>query len=391
MVLKAYDTITTYFGKNPLRISEAKEAGRKVVGTYCIYTPNELIMAAGAIPVSLCGTRNDSIPAAEAVLPRGLCPLIKSSYGFLLEDSCPYLAAADLIVADTTCDGKKKMFELMAKEKPMHILQLPHNQDANVGLPYWKEQLKKLHRKLEETFDVEITEQGLREAIQQSRRERFALKRVFDTAAHTPSPISGMHLLEIAFKTSFFPDKEEGIALLNELADELEQEIAAGRSPFAADAPRIILTGVPTGVGSHKVIKLLEECGASVVCLDNCTGYKKTRNVPEACEDGDMEAIFDSMASSYLSIPCSIMSPNPNRFSTLRELANFFHADAVVDLTWQGCHTYNVESYNVKNFVNIELGLPSLHLETDFSESDTEQLRVRIDAFLELVSLRKSA
>ena len=89
--------------RNVLRLQEAKQAGRKVVGQYCIYTPLEMVLAAGAIPVSLCGTKNDSIPAAEAMLPRTLCPLIKSSFGFALQDSCPYLAASDLVVADTTC------------------------------------------------------------------------------------------------------------------------------------------------------------------------------------------------------------------------------------------------------------------------------------------------
>ena len=101
-------------GRNVLALQQAKEAGKKVVGQYCIYSPLEIALAAGAIPVSLCGTKNDSIPVAETMLPRSLCPLIKSSFGFALQDSCPYLAASDIVVADTTCDGKKKMYELLA-------------------------------------------------------------------------------------------------------------------------------------------------------------------------------------------------------------------------------------------------------------------------------------
>ena len=63
------------------------------------------------------------------MLPRFLCPLIKSSFGFALQDSCPYLAASDIVVADTTCDGKKKMYELLAEYKPIVLLQLPQTQD----------------------------------------------------------------------------------------------------------------------------------------------------------------------------------------------------------------------------------------------------------------------
>ena len=121
-------------GRNVLALQQAKEAGKKVVGQYCIYSPLEIALAAGAIPVSLCGTKNDSIPVAETMLPRSLCPLIKSSFGFALQDSCPYLAASDIVVADTTCDGKKKMYELLAAYKPVVLLQLPQIQVGRQGL-----------------------------------------------------------------------------------------------------------------------------------------------------------------------------------------------------------------------------------------------------------------
>lgn len=388
MSIASIDKIHTFFEKNALRIAEAKEKGTKVVGTYCIYSPYELAIAAGAIPVSLCGTRADSIPAAEVELPRTLCPLIKSSYGFLLNDSCPYLSAADIIIADTTCDGKKKMFELMGQKKKLVLLQLPHNQDEKVGLPYWTTQFHHLCGVLEEEFGVSITAEKLREAVTLMNRERLSIKRVMDSAKYVPSPVSGMQLLEIAFKTSFFPDKEAGIALLNEVADELDDLGKKGISPFSKTTPRILLTGVPTGLGSHKVVALLEECGASVVCLDNCTGYKKTQIISDEGKEQSKDEILSELAKRYLNIPCSIMSPNPHRYTTLKRLAKEFSVDAVVDLTWQGCHTYNVEAYSLKKFIVEELQLPALHLETDYSASDTEQLRVRIEAFLEVVQQR---
>lgn len=89
MKCASFDRIVTVFEKNALAVQEAKNEGKKVVGQYCLYSPSEIAVAAGAIPVSLCGTRNDSIPAAEEQLPRALCPLIKSSFGFALKDSCP--------------------------------------------------------------------------------------------------------------------------------------------------------------------------------------------------------------------------------------------------------------------------------------------------------------
>ena len=362
--------------RNVLALQEAKQAGKKVVGQYCIYSPLEIALAAGAVPVSLCGTKNDSIPAAESMLPRSLCPLIKSSFGFALEDSCPYLAASDIVIADTTCDGKKKMFELLAERKPMFILQLPQIQNES-ALRYWKEQYERLVRELEQRFHVSIGEAELRSAICTANRFRRALKSVLDLAKRKPSPLSGMQLMEIAHRASFVPDWDKASELLEDIAREVG---ADGESPFAESAPRILLTGVPIGLGSHKVVQLMEECGASVVCLDNCSCYKKVRLMID--ENADP---LEALASRYLDTPCAVMSPNPNRYAVLEELAREFQVNAVVDLTWQGCQTYDVESWSVKRFVRETLHLPFLQVVTDYSPADTEQLKVRMEAFLEML------
>ena len=188
----------------------------------------------------------------------------------------------------------------------------------------------------------------------------------------------GMDLLDICFRASFMPDYEQAIALLQDIAAEISRASDGAVSP---DAPRVLLTGVPTGLGSHKVIQLLEECGASIVCIDNCTCYKKVRLMMDETADPLTE-----LAGRYLDTPCSVMSPNPNRYTALRELTEAFQADAVVDLTWQGCQTYDVESWSVKKFVREELDLPFLQIVTDYSEADTEQLKVRIEAFLEMLN-----
>ena len=362
--------------RNVLALQEAKQAGVKVVGQYCIYSPLEIALAAGAVPVSLCGTKNDSIPPAESILPRSLCPLIKSSFGFALEDSCPYLAASDIVIADTTCDGKKKMFELLAERKSMFILQLPQIQNEP-ALAYWKGQYERLIQELSQRFGVTIGKKELKEAIARANRFRRALKSVLDLAKRKPSPLSGMQLMEIAHRASFVPDWDKATELLEDIAREIG---ASGESPFAASAPRILLTGVPVELGSHKVVKLLEDCGASVVCLDNCSCYKKVRLMID--ENADP---LEALASRYLDTPCSVMSPNPNRYAALRELSSEFGVDAVVDLTWQGCQTYDVESWSVKRFVRENLHLPFLQIVTDYSPADTEQLKVRVEAFLEML------
>ncbi len=379
MTWESIERLKTAAERNALAISEAKAAGRKVVGLYCLYSPAEIALAAGAVPVVLCGTRNDPIATAEQVLPRNLCPLIKSSFGFAMEGSCPYLSAADLVVADTTCDGKKKMFELLGEMKPVHLLHLPST-PGDEALPFWRGQLEGLVQRMESDFGVTITEQNLTDAITLANRERRALKALMDLPQMDPAPVTGMQMLEMLFKLGFFSDRETIIELAEGVVAEVQAAAKAGTLPERKGGPRILLTGVPVGMGSHKVVRLIEECGGQVVCMENCTGYKKADLVDET---GDP---LTALARRYLSTPCSVMAPNQGRFDLLEQLVADFRPHGVVDLTWQACHTYNVEAYKVRNFLRDRFDLPGLHIETDYSEADAEQLKVRIEAFLEMIA-----
>jgi len=366
--------------KSIISILAAKEEGRKVVGMYCLYSPAEIIMAAGAIPISLCGTRQDPIAVAEKVLPRNLCPLIKSSYGFAAAGTCPYFNFSDLLIAETTCDGKKKMYELLSDLKPLHLLQLPQKQDEE-ALQYWYGEVIKMKDRLEAEFSVTITDQDLRESIQLMNEERRALKDLQDIAKLKPSPISGMDLLMALYNRGFSIDKKEVVVMVDRLTLELKELHRQGVTPFNTKTPRILLTGVPVGVGSDKVVQIIEENGGNVVCFESCGAYKGVVDqVDEAKEP------LLAIAEKYLRTPCSCMSPNTARFELVERLADEFNVDGIVDLTWQGCHTYNIESHSLKKYLQDKINLPFLQIETDYSESDVEQLKVRIEAFLEMIS-----
>jgi benzoyl-CoA reductase/2-hydroxyglutaryl-CoA dehydratase subunit BcrC/BadD/HgdB len=379
MSLSVLEKLTELSGRNLAEIEKAKEEGRKVAGVYCLYSPVELVVAAGAIPLPLCGTRNEPIADAEKILPRNLCPLIKSSFGFAITDTCPFFHFSDLIIAETTCDGKKKMYELLERHRPVHLLQLPQNQEPETALPYWTDQVRLLKERIEKEFQVEITDARLSEAIRVMNRERGALKELMDLVKAKPSPVTGMEMLELKHRLGFLADREKGLALIREAIAEVRGKVERRESPFSAGAPRILVTGTPVGIGSDKVVRLIEECGANMVVMENCSGYKKFFTIRE---NGDP---LRAIAEQYLKVPCSCMSPNPLRFELLDELIREFHVDGVVDVTWQACHTFNIESYKVKEFVEDKHGLPFLQIETDYSESDAERLRIRIEAFLEMM------
>lgn len=370
--------------RNILAVKEAREKGLRVVGTYCLYSPVEMVVAAGAIPVMLCGTSQNPVPAAEKVLPRNLCPLIKSSFGFAVTDTCPYFHFADLLIAETTCDGKKKMYELMGRMKPLHLMQLPQVQNE-AALGYWVHEMGRLKRRIEEEFAVEITDEKLRDAIRLVNDERRSLKEFQDVCKNNPAPISGMDMLTVLHNRGFSVDKREAIEMVDRLTGELREMVKRGISPFKTSTPRILLSGVPVGIGSDKVVRLIEECGGNVVCFESCGAYKQIDLIDENGEP------LQAMADRYLRIPCSCMSPNEGRFPLVERIIREFQVDGVIDLTWQGCHTYNIESYSLKKHIQETSNVPFLQIETDYSESDTEQLKVRIEAFLEMISRAKRA
>ena len=364
-----------------LDLAEFKEAGGIVAGAYCLFAPTELIRAAGAVPVSLCGTTQDPIAEAEKVLPVSLCPLIKSSYGYAATDTCPFFAASDFLIGETTCDGKKKMFELMGRLKPLHLMHLPYTAEQGSAVAHWHAEILRLREFLEARTGVAVTPAALNRQIAIHNRVKRLLRRFVATGASRCVPIAGLDAMVVMDGRNFSVDLEAYADLLERLIAELEALKNAGQSVCRPDAPRILLTGTPIGKGSDKVLRIIEACGGIVVCQENCGGVKNL----ELLVEEDAENPFMALAKTTLRTPCSCMSPNRDRLGLLGRLVKDFKVQGVVDLTWQFCHTYNVESYLVKEFLEAEHGLPVLHIETNYSPSDTEQLKTRIEAFLEMI------
>lgn len=365
-----------------LGLTEHKEAGGKVAGVYCLFAPTELVRAAGAIPVSLCGKKEAPISAAEKTLPPNLCPLIKSSYGYAVTDTCPFFGASDFILGETTCDGKKKMFELMGRIKPLHLMHLPYDTNGTHALAFWLQEITRLKGFLEEQTGQRIEAPELNRQIKLQNEVRKLLWRISRYSVAEAVPLSGLDMMTVMETKSSCCDLEAYAVVLRQLVEELDARSAAGVSVQRRGAPRILLTGCPVGKGSEKVLRLIEECGGVIVSLENCTGIKGQDLLVEEDATDPLEAL----ARRYLQIPCSCMTPNEGRLRLLQRLVEDFHVQGVVDLTWQCCHTYNVESFVIREFLEQRHDMPFLHLETDYSSSDTEQLRTRIEAFIELIA-----
>lgn len=375
---EVFDTFAEQRRNSFLTVKEYKEKGIPIVGSYCSYFPKEIAMAAGAAPVSLCSTSGETIPEAEKDLPRNLCPLIKSSYGFAKTQKCPYFYFSDLVVGETTCDGKKKMYELMSGFKDVHIMRLPDKQDEE-ALDAWEKEILKLKDVIEEKFGTNITDEKVREAVSVNNQANLALEALCTVMRHDPCPITGHDLFRVLNGSQFKFDRKKLPEEIDTLRVKIESDYAGGR--MIDRRPRILITGCPMGGATEKVIDAVEDNGGIVVGFENCSGEKNFGiQVDETADD-----IYRAIARRYLDIGCSVMSPNPNRLKTLGRMIDDYHADGVLEMDLQTCLTYEVESAKIRSFVTGEKGIPYLQVETDYSQSDIGQLNTRIAAFIEMI------
>ncbi len=370
-----FETFSDQRRQSFIAAKEYKDNGGHLVGMYCTYMPMELVFAAGATAISLCAASEETIPDAEEDLPRNLCPLIKASYGFGKMDKCPYFYFSDLVVGENTCDGKKKMYEYLSEIKPMHIMDLPNTQSED-GLKLFKEELYKFKDKLEEIFEVEITDEKLRAACAMRNRERRAHREFFETMQMDPPPMMGLDCFKVTNGANFRFDREKAVEEMEDMTRRLREQ---GSLP--EKRPRILVTGSPLDGVAAKVLTALESNGAYGVAFESCSGMKPLYGTI----DENAEDIYEAIARYYLNIGCSCMSPNPNRRELLTKMCRDYKVDGVVEVVLQACHTYAVESRSVRRLVTEELGLPYMALETDYSKADEGQLTTRLSAFVEML------
>ena len=363
-----------------MKVKEYKEQGGRLVGYLCSYTPLEIIDAAGAASVALCGTSDETVSAAETVLPSNLCPLIKSTYGFALTDKCPFTYFADMIVGETTCDGKKKMYELLDEIKETYVLHLPQGQGRPYEADAWYEEVKLFKERLEEKHGTEITDESLRRAVRKRNRLRKALTELYALQESVPPAMSGVEMISAVMAGTFSFDVDDYADRIESLVEKRKSEYSAADSPFSG-SKRILVTGCPLAGVMNKIGKTIEENGGVIVSADDCSGERTTRMLidPEAPD------ILRAIADRYLSIHCSVMTPNVARMENTVDMVEKYHVDGIVESVLTACHTFNVESTEMARAAE-RAGVPYMKIETDYSMGDIGQVETRIAAFVETLA-----
>jgi benzoyl-CoA reductase/2-hydroxyglutaryl-CoA dehydratase subunit BcrC/BadD/HgdB len=368
-----------------LRVEEllqAKRQGRKVIGTFCLYVPEEIILAAEGVSVGLCAGADFGTELAEQVLPRNTCALIKSFVGFKLAGVCPYVEACDLVIGETTCDGKTKAYEIFGQYKPTFVLEIPHMKNGADAL-LWRSEVGRLTGKLEEVTGKEISADSLKLGVEIVNAKRKALRRLNQLRAADPAPISGRDCLLIN-QVQFYDDPIRFTQKINELCDELEDRVAQKIGVTPAGTPRLLVSGCPMAMPNWKLPFIIEQSGAVIVGEESCVGERGTRGFVNLEGARTREEILDRIAERYLGIDCAVFTPNRERTGHVLEMAHQYKADGVIHYEIQFCTPYTMESHTVRKAMN-EKGIPFLRIETDYSMEDAAQLQTRVQAFLELL------
>jgi benzoyl-CoA reductase/2-hydroxyglutaryl-CoA dehydratase subunit BcrC/BadD/HgdB len=374
------DHIKNSYNARISQIAEERKMGKKIVGTFCLFVPDEIIFAAGADRMILCGGKNDTVSIAEQYLPRNICPLVKSSFGSIVNNgcsgvkSCSHFSMVDLIVAENTCDSKKKMYELLGDYIPTYVIDLPQRPDSPEALKYFLGELDKFKAAIEQLTGNKVTVEQLKKEIKSLNETRQLLHRLYDLRKMDLTPISGVDVLKVMQK-QYFLSPEEFKKSLRMLIDEAKQVKAEGTRK-----PRIMVSGCPMAGGNTKVPEIIENKGGIIVVEESCTGTRSFWDMVDENKDP-----MTALAERYIKIPCSCMSPNDRRIENILDLAKEFKVDGVVYYTLQFCHGYNIEKYKVQQALKKE-GVPILAIETDYGDSDVEQIGLRVDAFMEMLS-----
>jgi benzoyl-CoA reductase/2-hydroxyglutaryl-CoA dehydratase subunit BcrC/BadD/HgdB len=378
--LRSLDYFRDSYEARLAQLTDEREHGVKVVGTFCLYVPDEIIFAAGADRIVLCGGKTETIPLAEQSLPRNICPLIKSSFGAVVDAccggdlACPHVLLVDVAVAEATCDGKKKMYEVLSDYVPTYVLDLPQRPGTPEARAYFLAELRKFASFMEGLTGHAATTDALRREIRSANETKRLLHRLFELRRRDPPPIRGTDVLRVMQKQFFLaPDQfRRGVALL---CDELEQV-----APDDGTGPRIMISGCPMATGNTKVPEIIEQKGGVIVVEESCTGTRSFWDLVD--EEADPWA---ALAERYLEIPCACMTPNDERIARIAELAKRYDVQGVVYYTLQFCHGYNIERLRVQQALKNEK-IPLLAIESDYGDSDVEQIGIRIDAFLEMIA-----
>jgi len=368
------------------REEEIKKNGKKVIGYFCSFAPEELVYAAGAIPIRLCTGSFDTMDIAEGTLPRDICPLVKSSFGFKMLD-LPYISLCDVAVIPTSCDAKKKMGYVLADYMPVWVLNVPNKKESQKAKRLWLQEIGDFKQNLEQLTGKKITKEALSKATKMLRERTSIFRRLLELRKADPAPISQKDFLLVVY-ASFFDDVLRWMNNVSLLCDEIEQNVKQGKGVFPKGTPRLLLTGSPIIWPNYKILSIVESTGMEIAVDQTCAGTWHLYE-PVEVEEHTMQGLMEAISERYL-LPsvCPCFTVNDDRYDNFSELLKSYNIEGVLYHVLRLCQLFDMESETVKSISESE-NIPMLKIVTDYSKEDMGQLGTRIEAFKEMIMIRE--
>ena len=362
---------------------------KKTIGTYCVMVPQELIYAAGAQNVKLCSGSFTGFSIGEDITPRDACPLVKAVAGMQEIGQLPPYSDCDLMVVPITCDCKKKLASMLAETTPVHVMQVPSIRQSDELLELYVEELYNLLPVLEKVTGNEITFGSLMRGVDAVGAAQVQISRFVRLKREKNMLIRGTHAMAAMNALSYMPI-DAWTQAMEKLNDELEQRKKEDFFITRKKQPRILLTGSPVVFPNIKLPLLIEEMGGALVADETCMGERFLYDPLAVC-DQSFDGYIRAMATRSIR-PCSCPTflDSSTRIYRLKQMIKDHQVEGIVYHVLRGCLVYDFEYQLIEEEMG-KLGIPIIRVETDYNEEDIEQLRIRIEAFVELIKLRDGA
>lgn len=366
-------------------LQDVEHPGKKTVGTYCVMAPHELIYAAGAQPVKLCSGNYTSASIGDDVVPRDACPLVKAVAGFGEIGMMPLYENLSLMAVPITCDCKKKIADLLRQYCDVIPMQVPATKEDEDVEQYVAELYSFVH-KLEDVTGNKVTYESLAEGIKKVGYAQYELSELVNMRRKYPYLMRGTHLMTIMNASSYM-DAGKWADCLHLVNRELRTKIRRKERVTSKALPRILVTGSPIIFPNMKIPLLIEEMGAYLASDETCMGERGMYD-PVVPVDQSFDGLMRSLAiRSIRPCSCPTFADNTQRIYRVKQMIQDNQIQGVIYHVLRGCLVYDYE-YKLLEEELGKLDIPVIRLESDYNEEDVEQLRVRIEAFIELIKLR---
>lgn len=366
-----------------------KTEDRKSIGTLCVMVPAELVYAAGAMPVRLCSGSYTAYSIGDDYIPRDACPLVKAVMGFGKIKALPAFDNCSLLVAPVTCDCKKKLAGTIDSVKDTIPLHIPPLKKDDADTEIFLKELYRLIPLLENVTGKQVTAKSLAEGINMVGNAQYEMSEFLKYRRHDLSLMSGTQVMAVMNAYSYMPVNlwAEQMHRLNE---EMKLRLSQGRFVSRKNQPRILVTGSPIAFPNIKVPLLIEEMGGVLAADETCMGERGLYD-PVSVIDASFDGMMRSLASRYTKpCTCPVFVDNSQRIYRIKQMIKEHKIQGVIYHVLRGCLVYDYE-YQLMEEAMGKMDIPIIRVESDYNEEDVEQLRIRIEAFIELIKMRTSA